>query len=76
MAMTPRLSRRQQAVLELYSQGYTNVEIADMLGISTKTVESHKDYAKNKMRLGHTHGSEFRRAAIERYVQSRLAAGE
>jgi DNA-binding CsgD family transcriptional regulator len=35
------LTRRQRQVLELASNGYSNIEIAKMLGISRRTVSYH-----------------------------------
>ena len=37
----PKLSARQQEVLLLVSEGYSNREIAESLGISSSTVKSH-----------------------------------
>lgn len=36
-----RLTRRQRQVLELASNGYSNIEIARMMGISRRTVSYH-----------------------------------
>ncbi len=38
----PKLTRREQEVLQLISEEYTTQEIADKLFISTKTVETHR----------------------------------
>lgn len=37
----PRLTRRQQKILGLLSNGYSNEEIANRLGIAVETVKSH-----------------------------------
>lgn len=36
-----RLSAREREVLQLIGEGYTNREIADVLGVTVKTVEAH-----------------------------------
>jgi len=38
----PKLSRREQEVLELICKGYSNEKIGDCLCISSRTVERHK----------------------------------
>lgn len=45
------LSEREQVVLKQVAQGYANKEIAVQLGISIKTVETHKARAMNKLAL-------------------------
>lgn len=41
-AVIPGLSRRQRQVAVLIAQGYTNKEIARMIGCDHRTVEDHK----------------------------------
>lgn len=36
------LSQRESTVLDFVEKGYTNVNIADELGISVRTVETHR----------------------------------
>jgi DNA-binding CsgD family transcriptional regulator len=43
------LSRREREVVELVAGGMTNVEIAERLFISKRTVESHIDHIKQKL---------------------------
>jgi DNA-binding NarL/FixJ family response regulator len=38
----PRLTPREREVLQLLAEGHRNKKIAQMLGISTKTVETHR----------------------------------
>lgn len=45
------LSDRESAVAMLTAQGYTNKEIASQLGISVKTVETHKTRSMEKLEL-------------------------
>jgi two-component system response regulator NreC len=45
------LSERETAVMQLIAQGYSNKEIATQLYISTKTVETYKARAMEKLRL-------------------------
>jgi DNA-binding NarL/FixJ family response regulator len=46
-----KLSDREAEVLSLVAKGYTNREIASRLDISTKTVETHKARAMEKLDL-------------------------
>lgn len=48
---TARLTRREAEVLHLVAWGYANKEIAKRLGLSVKTVESHKANGMRKMEL-------------------------
>ena len=45
------LSEREVQVMQLVANGHTNKEIANKLGISVKTVESHKANAMGKLDL-------------------------
>jgi len=45
------LTRREQEVLELLVYGYTNVEIAERLFISDRTVETHRANITGKLEL-------------------------
>jgi DNA-binding NarL/FixJ family response regulator len=45
------LSQRERQILQLVAEGYANREIADLLCISVKTVEGHKDNIKKKLGL-------------------------
>lgn len=47
MELTPR----ELEILQLMAQDFTNIQIADKLFISTKTVEDHKRNAKLKLGL-------------------------
>lgn len=46
-----KLSERELEVLKLVAQGYTNKEIADMIFLSVKTVETHKAHIMDKLEL-------------------------
>lgn len=59
------LSPREREVLRLLALGYTNQEIAEMLVVSVRTVESHRAHVMTKLRAGS-------RAAMVRHA---LAAG-
>lgn len=59
------LSPREREVLRLLALGYTNQEIAQMLVVSVRTVESHRAHVMAKLRAGS-------RAAMVRHA---LAAG-
>jgi two-component system nitrate/nitrite response regulator NarL len=43
------LSRRELQVLTLIAEGYTNKQIADELGISVRTVETHRERLMRKL---------------------------
>ena len=59
-----RLTEREKEVLKLVAEGYTNQEIAYMLVISVKTVETHRARIMEKL--------EFRtRAELVRYALNR-----
>jgi DNA-binding NarL/FixJ family response regulator len=55
------LSGREKAVVQLISEGHTNKQIADILSISLKTVETHRAVAMRKLKLDTT-------AALIRYA--------
>jgi len=46
---TDKLGKREIEVLSLWGEGRTNVEIADTLFISVRTVESHKNHIMQKL---------------------------
>ena len=50
------LSSREIEVLQLIAEGRTNREIADLLHLSVKTVEGHKDNIKKKLDVRDTAG--------------------
>ncbi len=45
------LTRREKEILKLIADGYTNQEIADLLIISVKTVETHRAHILEKLEL-------------------------
>jgi two-component system response regulator NreC len=45
------LSRREAEVLRLLAQGHTNQEAADRLGVSVKTIETHRKRLSDKLGL-------------------------
>ena len=56
-------------MLRLIALGHTNIEIADKLFISTRTVESHRAHIQQKLRLSKR--SELVRYALERGMLER-----
>lgn len=48
------LTSREREVLKLVAEGYKNREIADLLYISVKTVEKHRENIKHKLDLPNT----------------------
>lgn len=47
----PTLTRREEEVLRLVSQGLTNQEVADRLVVSIKTVQTHRGHLMKKLGL-------------------------
>lgn len=45
------ITEREREVVRLVAQGYKNREIADELGISVKTIETHRANIMNKLAL-------------------------
>jgi DNA-binding NarL/FixJ family response regulator len=45
---------REESVIKLIAEGHGNKEIADVLSISLKTVESHRAAAMRKLKLSST----------------------
>jgi DNA-binding NarL/FixJ family response regulator len=45
------LTKREIEILKYVSEGYINKEIADLLNISIRTVDSHKNNIMNKLKL-------------------------
>lgn len=43
---------RQRQVIGLIAQGYSNPEIAALLGVSPRTVKAHSDILRLKLRVG------------------------
>jgi DNA-binding NarL/FixJ family response regulator len=56
-----RLTSRETEVLQLVAEGYANKQIADMLGISVKTAEKHRQELMNKLNIHET-------ASLTRYA--------
>jgi DNA-binding NarL/FixJ family response regulator len=48
---TGQLTERETGVAKLVARGYTNKEISTQLGVSVKTVETHKAHCMEKLRL-------------------------
>ena len=47
----PLLTAREKSVVQLIAEGKTNKQMADVLGLSSKTVESHRAAAMRKLSL-------------------------
>jgi DNA-binding NarL/FixJ family response regulator len=60
-AKEPLISAREKSVVQLIAEGRTNNEIADLLSISCKTVETHRATAMRKINVTTT-------AALIRYA--------
>jgi DNA-binding NarL/FixJ family response regulator len=56
-----QLTKRERGVMQLIAEGHTNKEIANLLNISVKTVETHRAAVMRKLRLSS-------RAALVRYA--------
>ncbi len=64
VSFIPKLTRREKEVLNLISNEHTNQEIAELLFISTKTVESHRNNLIQKLGVRNTAG--LIRVALEK----------
>jgi two-component system response regulator NreC len=47
----PRLTPREREVIQLIAEGYTNLQIAQALHISVKTVETHRQHIMDKLNI-------------------------
>lgn len=63
----PRLSPRQQEILDLIGEGFSTKEIAARLNLSTKTIETHR--ARMMETLGLNRGPELLRYALKQQQQ-------
>lgn len=63
---TDGLTPREREILQLIAEGYTNKEIADILTLSVKTVQSHRGNLMNKLDL-HDRG-ELIKYAIQKKI--------
>ena len=66
------LSEREVKVLELIALGHTNAEIGDSMGLSVRTIESHR--ARIQRKLGRSTRSELVGYAFEHGLVDRLLA--
>jgi DNA-binding NarL/FixJ family response regulator len=66
IAEDPALSKRELEILKLFAEGKANKEIADLLFISSRTVESHKNHIMQKLSLKST--VELLRFAIKNHI--------
>ena len=64
ISFIPKLTRRETEVLHLIAKEHTNQEIAELLFISTKTVESHRNNLIQKLGVRNTAG--LIRVALEK----------
>jgi DNA-binding NarL/FixJ family response regulator len=55
-SLLENLTIREAEVLQLVAEGFPNKQIADVLGISIKTVEKHRQQAMNKLNIHDTAG--------------------
>ena len=63
-----QLTRRESEVLGLVASGKSNAQISDALGISVKTVETHKTHVL--MKLGLNNNSELIKYAVKNNIIS------
>ena len=61
-----KLTDREREVLQLIAEGYSNREIAELLFISVKTVETHRTHLMNKLDIHNT--VELTKYAIRRGI--------
>lgn len=63
-----KLTPREREVLQLIAEGYTNREIADILKISIKTVQAHRNNLMQKLDL-HSQGELIKYAIQKKIIQ-------
>lgn len=68
------LTSREQEVLQLVAEGHPNKQIADMLKLSIKTVEKHRQHLMDKLNIHETAGL-TRYALAHRVVKSQEPIG-
>ena len=61
-----KLTDREREVLQLIAEGYSNREIAELLFISVKTVETHRTHLMNKLDIHNA--AELTKYAIRRGI--------
>ncbi|WP_428772359.1 response regulator [Vibrio sp.] len=61
---TNPLSRREEAILKFVAQGHSSKKIASLLNISYRTVETHRQNIKHKLKLNNT--AELAKYALEK----------
>src|SRR5690242_3945120 len=67
-AIGTRLTEREREVLVQIAEGWSNKEIAAKLGVSVRTVESHREHLMHKLNI-HTAAGLARYAVAKGYVQ-------
>jgi len=68
------LTAREEEVLQLVTEGLSNKEAADQLGISIKTIEKHRQQVMNKLNIHEIAG--LTRYAISRRSREALAVSQ
>jgi DNA-binding NarL/FixJ family response regulator len=63
-----QLTTREREVLQLLAEGNTNRVVGDMLGISVKTVETHRSHIMSKLNL-HSMSDLVRYAIRNQFIQ-------
>jgi two-component system response regulator NreC len=67
------LSDREREVLRFIARGFTNKEVANLLGVSIKTVETYKTRLNRKLNL-HSRADAVRYALAQGWLQDEAAA--
>jgi len=62
------LSPREREVLQLIAEGYTNKQIAEILSISVKTVQAHRNNLMQKLDL-HDRGELIKYAIQKKIIE-------
>jgi two-component system response regulator NreC len=62
------LTSREREVLQLIAEGYTNKEIAEILCLSVKTIQSHRTNLMNKLDL-HDRGDLIKYAIQKKIIE-------
>jgi DNA-binding NarL/FixJ family response regulator len=66
--LPPALTAREREIVQLLAEGKSNKEAADVLGISVKTVETHRSHVMAKLNL-HSMSDLVRYAVRNRFIE-------
>jgi DNA-binding CsgD family transcriptional regulator len=66
-----KLTARQKQWFELYGEGHSSVEIAEMMGVTPNTVKTHMYNMRNKMTFYHDRSLRAQAAYLLGYMRGK-----